>query len=53
MPNGTVKMANNQKGCGFIQAADGGKDVLVPVQRDLTRRDAPRLLREAESPPKL
>jgi cold shock CspA family protein len=25
-----VKMANNQKGCGFIQADDGGKDVLCP-----------------------
>ena len=38
MAKGTVKWFNAQKGYGFIEQADGGKDVFAHVNRTRTRR---------------
>ena len=46
MPTGTVKWYNDQKGYGFIQPDDGGKDVFVHVSA--VERAGMRDLREGQ-----
>ena len=46
MATGTVKWFNNQKGYGFIQPSDGGKDVFVHISA--VERAGWRTLREGQ-----
>ena len=46
MDNGTVKWFNAQKGYGFIQPEDGGKDVFVHISA--VERAGIRELREGQ-----
>ena len=46
MSNGTVKWFNAQKGYGFIQPEDGGKDVFVHISA--VERAGLRELREGQ-----
>ncbi len=46
MATGTVKWFNNQKGYGFIQPDDGGKDVFVHISA--VERAGWRSLREGQ-----
>ena len=57
MATGTVKWFNQQKGYGFIQPDDGGKDVFVhisAVQRSGLQglRDAQRISYEMQDDPR-
>ncbi|HEY1981130.1 MAG TPA: cold-shock protein [Xanthobacteraceae bacterium] len=46
MSNGTVKWFNTQKGYGFIQPEDGGKDIFVHISA--VERAGLRDLREGQ-----
>ena len=46
MSNGTVKWFNTQKGYGFIQPEDGGKDIFVHISA--VERAGIRDLREGQ-----
>lgn len=46
MSNGTVKWFNNQKGFGFIQPDEGGKDVFVHISA--VERSGMSTLREGQ-----
>ena len=46
MPIGTVKFFNTQKGYGFIEPTDGGKDVFVHISA--VERSGMQTLREGQ-----
>lgn len=53
MSNGTVKFFNTDKGFGFIQPADGGKDVFVHQSGiNGTIRDGDSVSYDTEDTPK-